>query len=93
MIRIKCINKDDRNNPYEAITHIGGVNPDGTKWKLTQKEAIASIKNGKYDFYVENPTGDKVNVIVAISQYGNEYLKTESDGDSPNNLLSLPECN
>jgi hypothetical protein len=92
MIRIRCINKDDRNNPYDAITHVGGVNPDGTKWKLTQKDAISSIKAGKYSFYVENQTGDKVNVIVAISQYGNEYLKTEADGDKPNNLLSLPEC-
>lgn len=67
MIRIRCINKDDRNNPYEAITHIGGVNPDGKKWKLTQKEAISSIKSGKYSFYVENPTGDEVKVIVAVS--------------------------
>jgi len=92
MIKINCINKDDRNNPYEAITHIGGINPDKTFWKLTLKEAIASIKNGKYSFYVENPIGDKVNVVIAISPYGNEYLKTESDGDRPNNLLSLLEC-
>jgi len=31
-------------------------------------------------------------VIIAVSKYGNEYLKTESDGEQPDNLLSLPEC-
>lgn len=91
-IRISCINKNDRFNPYEAITHIGGRNPDDTKWLLTQQDAILAIKHQRLSFYVENPPGDKVNVVVAISPYGNEYLKTETDGDRPNNLLSLPEC-
>ena len=44
MIRIRCINKDDRYNPYEAITHVGGINPNGKRWKLTQKEAFEITK-------------------------------------------------
>ena len=31
-------------------------------------------------------------VIVAMDPYGNKYLKTERDGDTPNDLLGLPEC-
>nr|WP_301538770.1 DUF3892 domain-containing protein [Klebsiella pneumoniae] len=31
-------------------------------------------------------------VIVAVSASGNKYLKTQNDGEQPNNLLSLPEC-
>jgi hypothetical protein len=27
-----------------------------------------------------------------VSRFGNKYLKTTSDGDQPNNLLALPEC-
>lgn len=91
-IQVTCINKSDRDNPWERITHIGGVNADGTRWRLTQPDAIAGIESGKWSFYVERPTGDRVKVIVAVSRHGNKYLKTEADGDQPNNLLSLPEC-
>ena len=89
--RVRCINKDDRYNPYERITHIGGQNDNGSTWKITQREAIDAIKAGKWAFHV-TANGRTVNVIVALSPYGHEYIKTEADGDHPNNLLSLPEC-
>ena len=87
---VSCINKSDRYNPYERITHIGGVNSGGTRWKLAQPQAITDIESGKYSFYV-SAGGHIVDVIVSTHS-GNKYLKTEADGDSPNNLLSLPEC-
>lgn len=88
---VKCINKTDRYNAHERIRAIGGVNPDGTNWKLSQEEAINGIEAGKWSFYVA-AKGQWVNVIVAISRFGNKYLKTEADGEQPNNLLSLYEC-
>ena len=91
-IQVKCINKSNRYNPHERIINIGGTNSDGTRWKLSQEEAIRGIEDGRWQFYVSRPPGDSVWVIVAISPYGNKYLKTEADGDQPNNLLSLPEC-
>lgn len=90
--RVQCINKSDRPNPHERIMNIGGVNADGSRWKVTQPNAIEGIESGKWQFYVERPAQDSVWVVVATSQYGNKYLKTQADGDQPNNLLSLPEC-
>jgi hypothetical protein len=89
--QIHCINKSDRFNPHERILSIGGIRSDGRRWKVSQEEAIAGILDGKWQFYV-NVAGKPVNVIVATSAQGHKYLKTENDGEQPNNLLSLPEC-
>lgn len=86
--RISCINKADRMNPYERITHVGGVGAQ--HWKITQEDAIGRIERREWQFYVE-VRGDRVWVIVA-ERNGRKYLKTQNDGDDPNNLLSLPEC-
>ena len=88
---ILCITKRDRPNPHERILSIGGRNEDGTSWKLPQPEAIGGIETGKWEFYVRRG-GYIVNVIVAVSRYGHKYLKTQPDGEQPDNLLSLPEC-
>ena len=90
-VQIQCVTKSDRYNPHERILGIGGSNQDGTKWYLTQENAIQYIEAGTYQFYVR-VAYHEANVVVAVSQYGNKYIKTEADGDHPNNLLSLPEC-
>jgi Protein of unknown function (DUF3892) len=90
-LQVTCINKSDRYNAHERILNIGGVNGDGTRWKMSQEDAIRNIESATNEFFVI-VGGREVNVIVAKSQYGNKYIKTEPDADQPNNLLSLPEC-
>jgi hypothetical protein len=89
--QILCIKQSGRPNPHERITHIGGVNSDSTRWKLTQSEAIVGIETGKWEFYVSSG-GLTANVIISVSSSGNKYIKTVNDGAQPDNLLSLPEC-
>ena len=51
-VQITCINKSDRDNPYERITHVGGGQTLLTSWRKTQPEAIAEIENGESQFFV-----------------------------------------
>jgi len=87
-IQIKCINKDPRNDPYHRITYVGGYTDK--QWKITTDEAIRYIESREWEFYTE-VGGHRRKVIVA-TRLGRKYLKTEADYDTPDNLLSLPEC-
>jgi len=89
-IQVSCINKTPRFDPHLRIRNIGGVNPNGSRWILSEEEAIAGIESGKWQFYVSRG-GNSVWVVIAW-HLGRKYLKTEPDGLQPDNLLSLPEC-
>jgi hypothetical protein len=70
---------------------VGGFNVGAsTRWKITQQQAIDYIEKREHTFYTM-VSGRRANVIVAVHN-GNKYIKTENDGEQPNNLLSLPEC-
>jgi hypothetical protein len=89
-IEVKCINKSNRYDPHERIESIGGLNANGTRWRIPQYRAIQGIEEKKWHFYV-NRGGAIVDVIIAMHN-GHKYLKTANDGLHPDNLLSLPEC-
>lgn len=88
---ITWITKSDRPNTHERIKYVGGINTDGSKWKLSQAEAIIGIEQGKRRFYV-SVNGKPIWVVIAIGLFGNKYIKTENDREQPTGLLSLPEC-
>ena len=88
---IRCINKNDRLNPYERIVNVGGLNPNGTRWKQSQQQTVHDIDSGTWEYFVGEGSM-RVRVETAPSPYGHRYIKTVSDGKEPNNLLSLPEC-
>ena len=82
----------EKHSLCERIVSIGCVEVgSGLHRRFTEDEAINSIDRGTDSFYVERPTGHRVWVIVALHE-GRRYIKTEADGEIPNNLLALPEC-
>lgn len=88
---VSCINKrPNHQDAHTRISHIGGLNPDNTRWKLSEDDAIKAIEDKKYEFYV-SVNSKSVDVVIA-THLGRKYLKTETDGYSPNNLLNLNEC-
>jgi hypothetical protein len=88
---IRCINRSDRLNHDRRIRHIGGVNRDGARWKISEAEAIAAIEAGRWSFSVEQD-GRTLAIVVAVSKYGSKYLKSLDDPLHPESLLALPEC-
>ena len=90
-LHIRCVARTDRTKAHERIHSVGGVKPDGSRWKLTQDKAISYIQDETYFFYIEKPAGQRLDVIVATTAYGN-YLKTVADREQPYKLLSLPTC-
>jgi Protein of unknown function (DUF3892) len=85
-----CINKRGNHyNQHERIQAIGGV-VSGTRWKDSEETAIANVRRDPRSYYVS--VGGRSVWVVLASHNGRAYLKTEPDGYSPDNLLSLPEC-
>lgn len=89
--RITCINKKDRFNSHEHITHIG--NPS-EGWKITRDNAIQRIENKSNTFFVLDSRNNTRAYVGVVREFGKlPYLRTYADGLWADNLLSLPECN
>jgi hypothetical protein len=90
--RVRCIKVAGGTSPDARIARIGGTNSVGVNWRLTQAEAIFAIEARRWDFYVEQPGGRVIDVIVATTSSGTKYLTTTLDDAESNALLSVPEC-
>jgi len=88
---VECIQRTDRQGAHERIKAIGGGLP-GCRWKHAQQYAVMWIEDGTFEYYVVNEEEKIINLIVAESQSGQKYLKTEADGEQPHQLMKLPEC-
>lgn len=90
--QILQIIKTNRTNPHERISSIRGVNKNGSRWEISQQQAIRGIESGRWRFYVSQG-GRTLNVIVGRTHDGGKYIKTIADGIQPNHLLQLTAPN
>lgn len=90
-VRVDCVTRTNRVSPFRRIRAIGGLGQDGLRWRLSEEAAAIAIETHRAAFYLESPVGRRVEIVVARGR-GRRYLKTESDGESPDRLLALPDC-
>lgn len=90
-LRVTCVKKREGVSVHERISDISGVDSDGSPWSLSLAAAIAKTESRKLQFYVKR-NGRLLTLVIGRSAWGEKYLKTEDDGDWPEGLLQLPEC-
>jgi hypothetical protein len=89
-VKVTCITKPNPQSPHEHITHLG--NP-AANWKLTREQVIASIDARTNTFFVIDPrNGKRADVRVVRPAGRPAYVRTYTDGDPDDNLLSLNQC-
>jgi hypothetical protein len=90
-IRVECVVRTDRVSPHYRVRAIGGRGREGEVWRLSEEAAIAAIEQERASFYIERPKGHRVDLVVGQG-LGKTFLKAESDMESPDTLLALPDC-
>jgi hypothetical protein len=90
-MRVDCVVRRNHPSAHHRIQAIGGRSRDGQPGRLSEEGAIAAIDDERAAFYVEWPRGHRFDLVVAEG-LGKRYLKTEVDGELPDRLLALPDC-
>jgi predicted secreted protein len=83
--QVTCITKREHHNPHERILGIGGAG-----WWRAEDDAIRDVEQDPESYYVS--VGGKSVWVIVATHNGRKYLKTQTDGYAPNNLLSLRDC-
>ncbi len=74
----------------DRVTHIGGTNSNGSAWKMSEADAVAGIKDGRFKFYVNVVDAQSKGIWITLAQkQGKDVLSTAED---PSLLLRLPDC-
>jgi Protein of unknown function (DUF3892) len=88
--QVTCITKRGSHyDAHERIQGIGGI-ANGARWWRAEDDAIRDVLLDSTAYYVS--VGSRSVWVIVATHNGRRYLKTQADGYSPDNLLSLPEC-
>lgn len=90
--QIKCIRQIIWRDRHERITHVGGDwGYNNARVVITEDEAMRDINTNTHSYFVRDARGDEAEVIV-VRHHPKNYLRTDPDKTTADNLLSLPEC-
>lgn len=89
-IQIKFVHTSTDSNSPQQIRYIGGVDPAGVRWRLSEADAIAGMESGNWRFYA-TIDGHAVWLTIAHTPDGHKYLKAMTDAVTPDPLLSLSD--
>jgi hypothetical protein len=84
---VQSVTRAYSHDPLERIDAIAGVNPDRTRWSLSQSDAIAAIEARTDEFYVTQ--GDRSLKLIVVHHKGQKYLAPEVENPTPETLLAL----
>ena len=70
---VLSVNRAYSHDPFESIETIGGLNPNHTRWKFSQAEAIAAIEAGTDKFFLTE-VGQGVVEFSVFERKGQKYL-------------------
>lgn len=84
-VRVRCVSKQPRQDPYHGITHLGGEG-----WHWPRHQVIASIE-AKTNTFFTLVGGNRATLGVVDGPNG-KYVRTYADSKWNDNLLALPEC-
>ena len=88
-LRITCIHKAVTEDAA-GVTHVGGVDADGNRWKMSVEEACELIEAGEATFYIALEDQHAL-VSTRTDGQGARSLQIASEPDAKR-LLRLPGC-
>jgi len=89
VLKVKWVDLADHPDPYQRLRHIGG-NSRKFEWKHSHAQAIQSIEEELFCYYVEKDAR-VFKLEVGRTPNGTKFLKTQADGDQSQLLLSCIE--
>ena len=89
--RVTCITKDDGQDEFHRVTHLGVAMGENQESQVPLADAIAKLDAGTWSLFIEPRRGERIEVIVATEPASNtKYLTLE--GDDSGKLFTLPAC-
>ncbi|BDI06332.1 MULTISPECIES: DUF3892 domain-containing protein [Burkholderiales] len=91
-MQVTCIR---RWGPQNTIQQLGGLNPDGSSWRMSSDQMVQMIESGRFRFFVRAVVAGierDVRLVVDTSPRGRKFPRTDMDDTAANNLEQLPTC-